>query len=190
MSYTTDQPENPVGPPGPSPLLKIPRWQVLIALLVLAILVSAFKFYEQHYIAPFRPVQWQAFSIDRFIVAQRRQRSILIMLEPAQEETRNQLHQATRTAAVQKQIYLERIHPLSIGVGAALDSDDDMLRSIAEHMVQRDSRESAGGFIYVAANRKQPPRFLEAAHATSDNLIKLMDSEFSSKDIRKILESK
>lgn len=72
--------ENPLGPESPTVSFAFRQWHVLVALLVVAIGLTAWKQYEYHYLAPNRPVTWQPFSVEQAERALRSGRDVILVV--------------------------------------------------------------------------------------------------------------
>ena len=64
----------------------VPLWKVLVTLFLVAIVLTAFKYYERHNIAPHHEIQWVDFDLAVVRQEQKRRRNLLIKVNSGQDE--------------------------------------------------------------------------------------------------------
>lgn len=143
MSYKSSPQENPVGPESPAFTFPFSKVQVLVALLLVAIGLTAWKLYEAKYIAPGTTVRWQPFSLEALTSAAHRRIDVLIVLDPNPPEELQSLNEQLTNSEFQKAVYLTRPRTFRIESMTSLDE------SSVAWLEEQSDKVSPGNLIWL-----------------------------------------
>ena len=161
--------ENPVGPEQPYVRLDVPLWQVYVALFLIALVLTAFKFYERRYLAPNRAVLWNSLDLTEFRQERLHRRNILIWVHADDVDANQTTRQLFEQPAVRSLVYLNRCLTWQID---RRDQSEEMSEWISKNLGQI----ANGGLAFWAASDKQP-KWLPAHRHTIDSLTGLIEGE-------------
>ena len=159
--------KNPVGPDQPLVRFDVPLWQVFVALFLIALVLTAFKWYERNHIAPHQAVHWQPFEISVFQQEQRSRRNILVWVcgnDPAVADRQGQLFESPeiRTAAFLNRCLFFRLDP------------DPMSEERINWIRRYAAKAGQGGFAMFAAGSRDS-RVIDGSSVSVQDLLNLIE---------------
>jgi hypothetical protein len=180
MSYKSKMDENPVGPESPTFVFPFSRGQVLAGLLVLAVGLTAWKQYQEHFIAPRTAVAWQPFSLEQVATAERRHVDMLILIEAAGESSlAAELDALITCPAFQKACFLAR--PAALRVTSVAELGDESRRWLLDQLgkstdlagrpTSADSMPAGPVLLRITATPPALAIHFPATGATSDQMV-------------------
>jgi hypothetical protein len=171
MSYKNKRPENPVGPDAATFEFRYSLWQVLAALLVVAIVLTAWKVYEARFIAPNIPVAWQAFSEKSFDQARRQGRDVLLQVVPVEREL------AVRQIGVTSRPEFQRAVFLASPVALQIDLNEELDEGTRNWLPINVPAIAAGGMAFFPQHGSAVPRCIAPGELSIPAAVALMDGE-------------
>ncbi len=161
--------ENPVGPETPSFEFSWSLWQVLPGLLVIAVGLTIWKWYEARFVAPGVPVAWQEFELDLVRQARRQYRDVLISVGPGLPARVAQQSAATSSPEFRQAVYLRRPVALRIkAVGGLPDDAQSWLRKTLPGLKD-------GGLAWLPQGDERQRRCLAAGDLTTETAVALLE---------------
>ncbi len=162
--------ENPVGDDEPTFRFPYKTWQVLAGLFVVAILVTAWQWYAQNYVAPATPIRWQDFSLAETVELRRQRKTLLIWVQPASPQLLESTQEMLRQPEVQAAAWRRKLSARHITSDHA--GDDEV-----ETWLGDIHNELAGGGFVLQEPGDNRPQWLLQRDATRQSLANLINGE-------------
>lgn len=168
MSYKSSHQENPVGPESPAFVFPFSKVQVLVALLLVAIGLTAWKQYEANTVAPRTAVRWEPFSIEVLERATHRRLDILVVFDPTDPQELQSLNEQLTRPEFQKAVYLSR--PRTLRIGSTMSLDESSATWLDEHS----DKLTPGNFLWLPKGDVENFRVLNGSEI--DKVIQCLSS--------------
>ena len=140
---------NPVGPEEPLVKLDVSMWQVYLALLLIAGVLTAFKVYERTTLAPRQPVVWQPLPLRDLLQERRMQRNLIIWVKGSDTVADNLVRDLSEQPDVRAALYLNRFQSFEV-------QWSDLGGEVDESVVRELQPVAAGGLAIWHANKPKP----------------------------------
>jgi hypothetical protein len=172
MISRRDQHENPVGPAEPGFRFPFSHWQVVVALLVVAALLSAWKAYEARFVAPHAPLDWQPFSLHSVQQATRQSRDVLVWIHPPNGDPSPQPFAAAKEPDFRAAVYQSGAMLLRVDRPGQLDRE---ARAWLDRVAP--AAASEGGLLQLHRGNRAEASFVAASALTPAEAVRLARGE-------------
>lgn len=142
--------ENPVGEDLPFVKFDVPLWQVFVALFLIAMVLTAFKFHERRNIAPFKKVQWNTLDLLEFKQERLQRRNIMLWVHTQDEARHQELGRIFESPEVQATVYLNRC------LAFQLPTDMERDENLEAWLAKMPNNLAKGGIGYWLAGEPEP----------------------------------
>ena len=171
MKHSNDknkQAQNPVGPVEPLIKIDIPLWQVFVALFLIALVLTAFKWFERNNIAPNKTVIWRSLDLKEFRQERLRRTNILLWIRsPSDQDDRN-IMTAFQEPSIRTAVYMNRCLTFTI------DRDPPRAEDLNDWLANNLQELAEGGLAYWVSSEKRP-EILLPREITNDSVLELLD---------------